>query len=211
MRWRDGAPQRSCGESRLTTPAAARNCGPILETLRDALPDIGTVLEIGSGTGVHAATFSAALKGLLWQPTDIDPEQLDSIAAWVGESAAPNLAPPLLLDAVDWPWPVDRADIVFSANVIHIAPWPVTLGLLRGAGLVLEAGGMLCLYGPFTRHGRHTAASNLRFDAALKAADPDWGVRDLNAVADEAAQHGLTLERIVDMPANNLTVFFRRG
>lgn len=211
MRWRDGPPQRSGGGGRLTAPAAARNRGSILEALRDALPDIGTVLEIGSGTGVHAATFAAALKGLLWQPTDIDPEQLDSIAAWVGESAAPNLAPPLRLDAADWPWPIDRADVVFSANVIHIAPWPVALGLLRGAGLVLGGGGVLCLYGPFTRRGRPLAAGNLRFDAALKAADPDWGIRNLDTVADEAMQHGLTLERIVDMPADNLTVFFRRG
>ena len=100
---------------------------------------------------------------------------------------------------------------VFAANVIHIAPWPVALGLLRGAGLVLGGGGVLCLYGPFTRRGRPLAAGNLRFDAALKAADPDWGIRNLDTVADEAMQHGLTLERIVDMPADNLTVFFRRG
>lgn len=193
-------------------PATERNQGPILEVLRRVLPPHGTVLEVASGTGQHAVAFAAALPGVTWQPTDADATALDSIRAWAAEAGLPNLPPPLPLDAADTgPWPVERADAVVCINMIHIAPWAACQGLMRGAGAVLPDGGVLVLYGPYRLDGRHTAPSNAAFEDWLKAQDPRFGVRDLDAVRTEAAANGLTLAEVVEMPANNLTVVFRKG
>ncbi len=193
-----------------TAPAAARNREPILRVLRGCLPHSALVLEIASGTGEHAVWFSQALPALTWQPTDQDPTALESIAAWRDRAGLPNLLPPLPLDASAAIWPVTRADSVIAINMVHIAPWAATEGLIAGAARVLGPDGLLFLYGPFARAGVHTAESNAAFDADLRARNPSWGVRDLDEIAALASRHGLkTLEQIA-MPANNLSVIFRR-
>ena len=197
--------------SALTAPAVARNRDPILAVLRDVLPAAGTVLEIASGTGEHAAHFAAALPHLVWQPTDPDAQARSSIAAHAAQAQLANLLPPLELDAAAPDWPVARADALVSINMIHISPWRAAQGLMAGAERLLSAGSPLYLYGPYRQHGLHTAPSNAAFDASLRARDPEWGVRDLDEVSALAAAHGLTLQRTVAMPANNLSVIFRRN
>lgn len=194
---------------RLHAPAAERNREPILAVLRQVVPASGRVLEIAAGTGQHAAYFAAALPSLTWQPTDIDPNSLASIAAWRDELELPNLEPPLELD-VRTTWPVAHADVVVCINMIHISPWQACIDLLRGAAAILPAGGVLFLYGPYRVRDRPTAPSNESFDAALRGRNPAWGLRWLHEVIDEAARCGLAFERSVDMPANNLSVVFRR-
>lgn len=193
-----------------SAPAAARNREPILRVLRDCLPRSGRVLEIASGTGEHAVWFGGALPGLTWQPTDRDPDALKSIAAWRDGAGPPNLLPPLPLDAAADAWPVARADAVVAINMIHIAPWSATLGLIAGAARVLARDGLLFLYGPFREGGAHTGAGNAAFDADLRARDPSWGIRDLDEIAALAGRHGFMAPERIAMPANNLSVVFRR-
>jgi hypothetical protein len=194
----------------LTAPAAERNKDPILAVLRRVLPETGLVLEIASGAGQHIVHFAAALPRLAWQPSDPDPEMRVSIAAWTAETGLPNVRQPLAIDVRDEQWPVEHADAVLAVNMVHIAPWTATLGLMRGAGRLLPARGALILYGPYKWGGSHTAPSNEAFDAQLRASNAEWGVRDLEAVVDAARPQGLELEEVVEMPANNLTVVFRR-
>lgn len=191
-------------------PAAERNRGPILDVLRRVLPARGSVLEIASGTGQHVAHFAAALPDLVFQPSDRSDSEFASIAAWCADAGADNVRPPLVLDVTAEPWPVGTVDAIFNANMVHIAPWPTCLGLLRGAGSHLAADGVLLLYGPYKVGGVHTAPSNAAFDADLRRRDASWGVRDLEAVAEVAAANGLVLAERVTMPANNLTLVFRR-
>lgn len=191
-------------------PAVARNRDPILDVLRSALPAEGLVLEVASGTGEHVIHFAQAFPRLEWQPSDPSGEARRSIAAWIEATAAVNVRPPLALDAVADPWPIRAADAILCINMIHISPWPATEGLMKAAGLLLPAGGLLYLYGPYRREGRHTAPSNAAFDADLRARNQDWGVRDIEAVIGEAKANGLTLDRIVEMPSNNLSLLLRR-
>ena len=194
---------------RLHAPAAERNALPILEVLRTVLPERGTVLEVASGTGQHTATFAAALQNLTFQPTEFDPTKLGSIRAWTQE--LDNVRPPITLDVTVHPWPVQTAQAVFCANMIHIAPLEALVGLLTGVGRHLSEGGPFVLYGPFKIAGAHTAPSNEAFDASLRARDPSWGVRDLETVKSTAQANGLQFERRIEMPANNQIVLFRRG
>ena len=197
-------------DPRRHAPATARNRDPILEVLRGALPPSGLVLEVASGTGEHVAHFAAALgAGLVWQPTDLDAEARASTDAWVAVAGLANVRPAIRLDAVSDDWPVARADAVLAINMIHIAPWAAAVGLVRGSARILPPGGLLYLYGPFRRGGRHTAPSNAAFDESLRRQDPHWGVRDLEAVAALAADAGLTGPEIVGMPANNISVLLR--
>lgn len=190
--------------------AAARNRDPILAVLRRVLPPHGLVLEIACGTGEHAVHVARALPDLTWQPSDRDDANFASVVAHAVADAVPNVLPPLPLD-VTWPtWPVAHADAIVCVNMIHIAPWSASEGLMAGAGRVLTAGGILYLYGPYKIDGRHTADSNAVFDASLRARDPTWGVRDLGEVTALAARHRLTLVETVPMPANNLSVVFRQ-
>jgi SAM-dependent methyltransferase len=194
----------------LTAPAVARNRDPILAVLRQVLPSSGTVLEIASGTGEHAVHFSAALPNLTWQPTDLEEVMLRSIAAHRALADLPNLLPPLELDVEAGSWPITHADAVVCINMLHIAPWSAAERLIAGAARVLPPGGVLYLYGPFQENGRHTAPSNAAFDASLRARNPDWGVRDLGEVADLARKSGFELTERFAMPANNMSVVFRR-
>ena len=198
-------------DARHHAPATERNREPILAILREALPARGTVLEIASGTGEHAIHFAAALPGLTFQPSDPDLDALASIRAWAVAAKLNNVRPPLLLDASAADWPIDHAEAILCINMIHISPWEATMGLFAGAARRLGDGAPLYLYGPYRRAGVATAPSNEAFDASLKARDPRWGLRDLDAVTALAAERGFTLERIVDMPANNLSLLFRKA
>jgi hypothetical protein len=194
--------------TKLTWGAPERNKQPILEVLRRVLPASGTLLELASGTGQHAAYFAAHLPGWTIQPSDVDPENLASIEAYRLEAGLASLRPPVLLDVADASWPA--ASAIFNANLIHIAPWQAALDLLRGAGRVLAPGQVLVVYGPFKIDGAHTAPSNQSFDDSLRARNPSWVVRDLEAVVAAAASHGLELSERVEMPANNQTLIFTR-
>lgn len=189
-------------------PATARNRDPILAVLRDVLPEQGLMLEVASGTGEHAAAFAAALPALDWQPSDPDAEARASIDAWCADT--PNVRPAFALDAAAADWPIERADAILCINMVHISPWAATEGLMDGAERLLAPGAPLYLYGPYRRAGVPTAPSNEAFDADLKARNPAWGLRDLADVTALAASHGLRLDRVVEMPANNLSVVFRR-
>ena len=194
-------------DPRRHAPATLRNREPLLATLRRHLPATGLVLEVASGTGEHAAFLAAALPHLAFQPSERDPGALPSIDAWC--AGLPNIRPALLLDATEPGWPAAAA--VLCANMIHIAPWAATLGLMRGAAACLPPGGPLILYGPFRRDGAHTAPGNAAFDADLRDRDPAWGLRDLEAVAAAAAAEGFAPPIVEPMPANNLTLVLHRS
>lgn len=195
---------------RLSAPAAERNRGPILDVLRRELPASGVVLEIASGTGTHAVFFSRGLPSLQFQPTDPSEEALASIAAWSEAEPSPNLLAPRRLDVLDDDWGVARADAVLCINMIHIAPWQATLALFRGAKRLLAPSAPLVLYGPFKFGGVFLAESNAVFDASLRGRDEAWGVRDLDDVTRVAEEHGFLRKSLVDMPAQNHVVVFRR-
>ena len=192
-----------------SAPATLRNREPIAAVLREVLPERGRLLEVASGTGEHAAYFAGLFPNIHWQPTDPDPDSLESIRAWRAEAGTANLLEPLRLDASSETWPIAAADAILCVNMVHISPWAATQGLMRGAGRLLPSGSPLLVYGPFRRSGVPAAPSNEAFDESLKSRNPEWGLRDLEAVEAEGARHGLRLERIVEMPANNLTVVFR--
>lgn len=187
------------------SPAAERNRDPILAVLRRVLPASGRVLEVAAGTGQHAAWFAAHLPGLTWCPTEPDAAGRASVAAWCEGLA--NVEAPVALD-VTGPWAVGPVDAIYCANMVHISPWAATLGLVAGAAACLPAGAPLVLYGPFVRDGVETADSNLAFDASLRARDPAWGLRRLEAVV--AAAVGFGLAEVVELPANNVIVVLRR-
>jgi SAM-dependent methyltransferase len=195
---------------RLVSPSADRNKGPILSVLERVLPKSGRVLEIASGTGQHAVHFARALTVLQWQPSDPDAEARRSIAAWRAQERLANLCQPLALDVHDVPWPVTAFDAVVCINMIHISPWTTTTSLVAGAKLALREGGLLYLYGPYQMHGVHTAPSNEAFDRSLRAQNPQWGVRDLDRVMDVADEEGFDLAETLLMPANNLSVIFKK-
>jgi SAM-dependent methyltransferase len=194
-----------------TSPAADRNKDPILDVLRAVLPPSGHVLEIASGTGQHIAHFAAALPKLQWHPSDMDAESRLDITERVTRAHLTNVHEPLALDVHISPWPIphDFGGIV-CINMVHIAPWSATLALMRGAAQHLMARGVLVLYGPFKLNDAHTAESNAAFDVSLRERNSEWGVRDLATVAHAAAAHGLMQQEVVSMPANNLSVVFRK-
>ncbi|HSD53346.1 MAG TPA: DUF938 domain-containing protein [Burkholderiales bacterium] len=201
-------------DDRLFSPSTERNRAPIAAVLRRILPATGAVLEIASGTGEHVAWFATEFPGLAFQPSDPGPRHRASIAAWTAHAA--NVRAPLALDVTASDW--DRHEsipaplaAVLCINMVHISPWAATLGLMRGAGRLLDVSGVLYLYGAYKREGRHTAPSNAAFDSSLRAQNPEWGVRDLEAVVGEAEANGFALEEIVGMPANNLSLILRRG
>ncbi|MYZ47132.1 DUF938 domain-containing protein [Propylenella binzhouense] len=195
---------------RQVAPAAERNKEPILTILRRALPESGRVLEIASGTGQHVVHFAGAYPEIEWQPSERDPRMLPSISAWVETSGLANVRAPIVLDVCAGAWPAGPFDAILCINMVHISPWRATLCLMEGAGAHLRASGLLYLYGPFRRSGVPTAPSNEAFDAQLGRSDPEWGLRDLDAVEAAAAGSGLALEKVVEMPANNLSLLFRR-
>ncbi|MDO8978001.1 MAG: DUF938 domain-containing protein [Afipia sp.] len=197
-------------DRRLEYPATLRNRDAILAVLRGVLPTSGLVLEIASGSGEHIVHFAQAFPGLTFQPSDPEDVALQSIAAWTRDSGLSNVRPPVMLDALSNHWPVIAADAVLCINMIHIAPWQATEGLFHGAAKLLPGGAPLYLYGPYRRADVVTAPSNEAFDASLKARNEAWGLRDLETVAELARLVGFSAPTITEMPANNLSVVFRR-
>ena len=188
----------------------ARNREAIAEVLAADLPPAGLVLEVASGTGEHAVHFARRFPHLDWQPSDLDPAALESIAAWSEHERLPNLLPPLEIDAAAGDWPIDGADAVLCINMVHISPLAATEGVVRQAARLLPAGAPLIFYGPYIEGGAETAPSNLAFDAWLKARDPEFGLRTLGWLDGLALGHGFERTRRVAMPANNLTLIYRR-
>ncbi len=207
-------------------PATDRNREPILEILRQVLPPTGTVLEISSGTGEHCTFFAPALAPLLWLPSDPNPDARASIGAWQHDRPCDRVYPPIDLDASDPKWSIlqgrgyanELAELshylpitaIVNINMIHIAPRSAYLGLIAGASRLLPPNGIFYLYGPFKREGVHTAPSNAAFDESLRAQNPEWGIRDLEETIDLAESANLSLEKIYPMPANNLSIVFKR-
>lgn len=200
-------------DQRLFSPSAARNRDAIRDAFLKTMPDRGVILEIGSGTGEHAVHIAAAAPALIWRPGDPDAGSRASIAAWTQHLELSNIAAPHAIDVTAENWDREQGPFagVVSINMIHIAPFAAAEGLVAGAGRVLAPEGKLFLYGPFVRNGAHTAPSNADFDASLKSRDARWGVRDLDRdIVPIAARAGLCVEAIIAMPANNLSVVFRK-
>lgn len=211
LEWDGVLSQSVSTDGALFAPAVARNKGLILDVLRRVLPDAGLVLEVASGSGEHVVHFGSALPNLRWQLSDPDPRALRSIEAHKQASDLPNILPPVPLDVCTENWPVLPAEAVLAINMVHIAPWSATEGLMAGTGRVLPEGGLLFLYGPFRVAGAHVAQSNAAFDEDLRARDPAWGVRDIEAVSDAALAQGLRLVECASMPANNFSLVYRKN
>jgi hypothetical protein len=200
-------------QARRDAPSARRNAQVILDVLRRVLPSTGTVLEIGSGTGQHAAGFAGPLAPRLWLPSDPDADQRASIMAWIADMDEPKPLPPRIIDAAKDEWDIraeDNITAITSANVVHISPWATCMGIVAGAGRILPTGGVLHFYGPFKRGGVHITESNADFDASLRARDPAWGIRNLDDIEVLATAAGLVLDQVIEMPANNYSVVFKR-
>jgi cyclopropane fatty-acyl-phospholipid synthase-like methyltransferase len=198
---------------RQSAPSTARNREPILNVLQRILPQPGRVLELASGSGEHAIYFAKNMPSVTWRPSDPDPAARNSIAAWVDAESLSNVLAPKAIDVRDDVWGVEAEapfDAIVAINMIHISPWEATLGLMAGAGRLLHPEGVLLTYGPYMRDRRHTAPSNEIFDAWLKTLDERFGVRDVADVEQAAVQQGLRLQEIVEMPANNMSLVFRR-
>jgi hypothetical protein len=194
------------------SPAADRNKQPILDVLRQVLPEQGAALEIASGTGQHVAWFAAALPGWTWQPTDFDEGSFASIEAYVAQAGLANVRAPLQLDVTAPRWPVDGQafDAIYCANMLHISPWTTCEGLMAGAARHLAPHGVLVTYGPYLEDEVPMAPGNLQFDISLRARDPSWGIRRLEDVKREAQAVGLALRERHAMPASNLLLVFQR-
>lgn len=198
------------------SPAAERNRQPILEVLRNVLPAEGMALEIASGTGQHIAWFAAGLPDWIWQPSEAQADSFASIVWWCEEAAASNVRPPVVLDVMTARWPSDDAvfsdpiDVIYCANLLHISPWATCAALMLGASRYLSANGRLITYGPYLERNVQTTAGNLDFDASLRETDPEWGIRRLDDVTQQAALAGLQLSARIQMPANNLLLVFKR-
>lgn len=205
---------------RLDFPSTTRNAEPILQALRDVLPKSPCeILEIASGSGQHAVHFCTALSQVNWWPSDLDPTHIASINAWRDHADLHNrINPAQIIDVCDSHWKTGTAlefgpalfDAMLVVNMIHIAPWKATLGLMEGAAHRLKNGGALVLYGPYKKDGKHTAPSNLAFDESLRARNPDWGVRDMEEVINCAQKQGLAFCRRLAMPANNFCLIFKK-
>lgn len=197
---------------------ADRNKQPILDVLRQVLPERGRALEVASGTGQHAAWFAAHLPQWQWLPSDVRADLLPFITARVAEAGLNNVLPPRLLDVLAEPWLPDEAsgqpprfDLIYCANMLHIAPWACCAGLMRGSARHLAPGGRLVTYGPYLEDEVSTSAGNLAFDQSLRAQDPAWGIRRREDVEAEARRVGLQLAARHAMPANNLLLVWARA
>lgn len=198
----------------LHSPAAERNQQPILQALQRLLPAQGRALEISSGTGQHVAFFAAHLPGWQWQPTDAHRQGFGSITAWCTQAGVTNVLAPVPLDVLSAHWPSEGTpfnglfDAIFCANMLHISPWATCAALMQGAANHLAPKGYLITYGPYLESTVLTSTGNLAFDASLRQSNPDWGIRQLDDVVQQAHLAGLQLHQRVPMPANNLLLVF---
>lgn len=206
-------------DGRQYAPAAQRNKDFVLAELKNHMPKHGTVLEIASGTGEQAVYFTPQLPNISWLPSDYEDNKLVSITAWLKHQPCARVLPPIKIDTSANTWVCEEADFktkiepisaIVCINMIHIAPWAAGLGLLAGAGRILQSGGVLFFYGPFMKGGEHTAPSNLAFDQRLKERDASWGLRDIDDVEKVANSHGLILINTIEMPANNFVLVFEK-
>lgn len=204
--FRDGAGP----EDEKHAPATLRNRDAIVALLQGVLPDTGTVLEIASGTGEHAVYFGEKFPSLTWQPSDPDPEGCRSIAAWTKRAGVSNILPPLQLDALSLGWEIAKPAAIVCINMVHIAPWEASIGLFEKAAKLLETGSTFFLYGPYFRGDAPTAQGNLDFDRSLKSRDLRWGIREVDDMDMLATKNGFTRNDLVEMPANNLSLLYRR-
>lgn len=211
---------RSEPDGRLDAAAFHRNHAAIWKVLAASLQQhSGDVVEVGSGTGQHVMYFAEHSPEVTWWPSDLNEAHLKSIAAWRAHTQRANVRSPLRIDLTDPFWCPEMTNgngpgellAVFCANVVHIAPWPVAEGLIAGAAKYLRPDGKLFIYGPFKRGGKHTALSNATFDTSLRNGNPEWGVRDVEELEKVAEGVGLELSEVVEMPANNLILIFRRA
>jgi len=201
-------------DARLRSPSVERNKEPILDVLRPHLLPGMQILEIASGTGEHGAHIASNIKGLIWQPSDLSPEARVSITAWADHLQGPDFKPPIEVDASAQTWPLQQPgslDGLVCINMIHISPFDAAKGVISGAAKYLKPGGFLFFYGPFKREGQHTAPSNQAFDVNLKSRDSEWGIRDLEEIQSLVEAAGFALVGVTDMPANNLSVLFRKA
>ena len=195
---------------RLIFKPPERNKDAILDVLKEVLPQSGRGLEIGAGSGQHTVHFAGYFSNLDWLATEPDPKLRRSIEAWIDHAGITNVMPPIDLDARSADWQIDQADAVLCINVIHIAPWDACVGVVEGAARVLSQNSALYFYGPFSINGVHTSPGNADFDETLKGRNPEFGVRDTSDVTALANKHGFDLERTIEMPANNLSVIYRK-
>jgi len=191
-------------------PATMRNRDAIVEVLKDILPAIGTVLEIASGTGEHAVYFGQNFPALTFQPSDPDPECCRSIAAWTARENVSNVRSPLQLDALADEWTIETPAAILCINMIHIAPWEASIGLFQHAATLLSPGAPLYLYGPYLQEGVEPAQGNLDFERSLKSRNLQWGIRDVADMDELAKQTGFKRENLVAMPANNISLIYRK-
>ena len=190
--------------------ACENNKGPILTILSDALADVDSVLEIGSGTGQHARFFAERLPDVAWQPSDL-PGNLPGIALWREGYPGDNLLPARALDVTLAEWDVAVPAAVFTANTLHIMPWHAVESLFTGLAQRAPDGNLLIVYGPFNYAGRYTSESNARFDEWLAATHPGGGIRDFEAVDELAGSAGYALVADHAMPANNRCLVWQRS
>ena len=199
---------------KLIYPSATRNAGAIIQCLSQYLPAEGRILEIASGLGQHISGLAARFPAISWQPSDPDAEARASISAWARSENGANLLLPLDIDVTEVSWSEKMAnaiDGIVAINMLHVAPGRACLGLLQGAGALLPSGGVLYLYGPYKIDGEPWAASNEAFDASLRARNPQWGIRNRADVVDAAAGHDLEFADCITMPANNISLIFRKA
>ncbi|BFZ02655.1 hypothetical protein BsWGS_05693 [Bradybaena similaris] len=205
----------------MVASAAERNKQPILDVLRPYIPPAGNsarILEIASGTGQHVAHFAPHFPHVTWQPSDVDLVCIKSISGFIAEKQLKNVLQPMVIDITK---PIEKwanqnmkpesYDLILNSNMVHISPWETSLGLFKTAGVLLKPTGVLFMYGPFRIDGILTPESNVSFDASLRAQNPAWGVRDISDLKHLAKQNGLEYEKMVDMPANNKCVIFRKS
>ena len=204
-------------DPRQFSPSAERNQRPIIETISGLVAPFaagGRALELASGTGQHAVAFAHAFPAITWQPSDVEPRSLASIAAHRAAAGLDNLEPPLRIDLMDSSWAAaveGPFDLIFACNVSHIAPFTVTEHMLNGVATLVKTGGVLAVYGPFKRHGDWVSEGNQDFDRELRKTNPEWGIRDVAEVDARARRHGLALDAVIAMPANNSMLVLRPG
>lgn len=198
------------GDGRLFAPAAARNAHAIVDALVPHLPTTGNALEIASGTGEHVVKLAAATPNLVWQPTDIDPERLASIAAWTTHTSTPNILPPQAYNAVTDPWPGAPMDAVFLSNLTHLISTPQAEALLAHLADALATNGLLTIYGPFLRGHTFASEGDERFDASIRAQMPEAGYKDIGWIESRLIAHALQKVDTLPMPANNLMTLWKR-